>query len=198
MDLFLVPERTVITSNGDSEPADISAAGSRAFLLTLAITAIVEQESLELGVFVSPDGATWEAKPVASLPQKFYVGEYPLLVDLSKRPDVASCGCTGMRADGGVGRRLRILRLRCVCARFRLRFWMRLGNVQVRAPDVHRPYCCRLTRACPVTDVLAEGDAAASGACTLASATFTKPAKLLVLAFCATWNPCYSGMALFL
>ncbi len=88
MDLFLVPERTVITSPGDSEPADISVAGSRAFLVTLSITAIVEQESLELGVYVSPDGATWEAKPVASLPQKFYVGEYPLLVDLSQHPDV--------------------------------------------------------------------------------------------------------------
>ena len=34
--------------------------------------------------FTSADGETWEAKPVASLPQKFYVGEYPLLVDVSQ------------------------------------------------------------------------------------------------------------------
>jgi hypothetical protein len=47
----------------------------------------VEQESIELGVFTSGDGSTWEAKPVAALPQKFYVGEYPLLVDLAQNPE---------------------------------------------------------------------------------------------------------------
>ena len=87
VDLFLVPERTVITSNGDSAPADISAAESRAFLVTLSVTAIVEQESIELSVFVSADGNAWDAKPVAASAQKFYVGEYPLLVDLSQNPE---------------------------------------------------------------------------------------------------------------
>ena len=87
LDAFIVPEQTVITANGDSAPVDISAAEHRVFLLTLAITSVVEQESIELGIFTSADGATWEAKPVATLPQKFYVGEYPLLVDLSQAPD---------------------------------------------------------------------------------------------------------------
>src|SRR5271165_1699654 len=84
IDALLVPEKTVVTAKGDSEPLDVSAASNRAFLATLTISKIVEQESFELSFFTSADGTTWEAKPVASLPQKFYVGEYPLLVDLSQ------------------------------------------------------------------------------------------------------------------
>ena len=82
-DSFLLPANTVITAKGDSQPLDISQAANWVFLLTLSITSIVEQESIEVSLFISADGATWEAKPAASLPQKFYVGEYPLLVDLS-------------------------------------------------------------------------------------------------------------------
>ena len=99
IDAFLVPEKTVITAKGDSEPLDVSAAANPAFLATLTITKIVEQESFELSFFTSADGATWETKPVASLPQKFYVGEYPLLVDLSK-----SNGAKFVRAHWEVAR----------------------------------------------------------------------------------------------
>lgn len=84
IDVFLVPELTTITAKGDSEPLDVSGSANRVFLATLAITKIVEQESIEVLFFTSADGTTWEAKPVASLPQKFYPGQYPLLVDLSK------------------------------------------------------------------------------------------------------------------
>ena len=84
IDEFLVPQNTVVTAKGDSQPLDISSAANPAFLATLSITKIVEQESFELSFFTSADGTTWETKPIASLPQKFYVGEYPLLVDLSQ------------------------------------------------------------------------------------------------------------------
>jgi hypothetical protein len=83
LDAYLVPEKTLITAKGDSQPLDIGGAASRVFLLTLSITSIVEQESIEVTVFTSADATTWDAKPVASLPQKFYPGEYPLLVDLT-------------------------------------------------------------------------------------------------------------------
>lgn len=86
IDTFLLPPSTPITAKGDSEPLDVGEAASRVFLLTLSISSVVEQESIEVSVFTSADGATWDAKPVASLPQKFYVGEYPLLVDLSATP----------------------------------------------------------------------------------------------------------------
>lgn len=84
IDAFLVPQGTVVTAKGDSESLDVSSAANPAFLATLSVSKIVEQESIELTFFTSADGTTWEAKPVASLPQKFYIGEYPLLVDLSQ------------------------------------------------------------------------------------------------------------------
>ena len=87
IDVLLVPENTVVTAKGDSEPIDIGVAASLVFLATLSITKVVEQESIELSFFTSDDGATWGAKPVVSLPQKFYIGEYPLLVDLSQTAD---------------------------------------------------------------------------------------------------------------
>ena len=87
LDAFLVQPNTTITAKGDSGPLDINEAGSRVFLMTLTVTSVVEQEAIEVSVFASADGTTWEAKPIASLPQKFYVGEYPLLVDLSAAPD---------------------------------------------------------------------------------------------------------------
>jgi len=84
IDALLVPENSLVTAKGDSQPIDVSAAANSVFLATLSVTKVVEQESIELAFFTSADGATWEAKPVASLPQKFYIGEYPLLVDLSQ------------------------------------------------------------------------------------------------------------------
>ena len=99
IDAFLAPQNTVVTAKGDSEPLDVSSAANPAFLATLSVTRIVEQESIELSFFTSPDGTTWEAKPIASLPQKFYVGEYPLLVDLSQ-----ATGAKFLRAHWEVAR----------------------------------------------------------------------------------------------
>ena len=88
LDAFLAPANTVVTAKGDSEPLDISAASNPIFLLTLSITAVVEQEAIDITLYTSSDGATWETKPIVSPPQKFYVGEYPLLVDFSAAPAV--------------------------------------------------------------------------------------------------------------
>ena len=87
LDAFLVPAKTLVTAKGDSQPLDVSGAANPVFLLTLSISSVVEQESIELSLFTSADGAAWDPKPVAALPQKFYVGEYPLLVDLSSAPN---------------------------------------------------------------------------------------------------------------
>ena len=87
LDAYLVPEKTAITAKGDSQPLAIEQAASRVFLVTLSITSIVEQESIEVSIFTSADGTTWEAKPLAAMPQKFYAGDYPMLVDLTPAPD---------------------------------------------------------------------------------------------------------------
>lgn len=83
-DAFLVPEKTILTAKGDSQPLDVSSASNPVFLLTLSIVDVIEQESIEVSLFTSPDGTTWDPKPVASFSQSFYNGSYPLLVDFSK------------------------------------------------------------------------------------------------------------------
>ncbi len=85
---FLVPEKTVVNAKGDGPGLDVSQSEGRVFLLTLAITSIVEQESLDLRIFGSADGATWDAKPVAAFPQRFYREEVPLLLNLTARPEI--------------------------------------------------------------------------------------------------------------
>lgn len=87
LDAFLIPANTVLTAKGDSEALDISGAASRVFLLTLTIGCVVEQEAIDVFVYTSADGATWEAKAIAGMEQKFYVGDYPLMVDLSSKPE---------------------------------------------------------------------------------------------------------------
>ena len=57
-------------------------------VLTLEITRSVEQESLEVEVWGSTDGATWGDKPITALPQKYYCGLYSVLINLSRRPEL--------------------------------------------------------------------------------------------------------------
>ena len=88
LEKVLVPEKTVATAKGDGQSIDLAPAQSRVFLLTLAITDIIEQEALDVSIFASADGTTWDPKPAVAFPQKFYKGETPSLFDLSARPDV--------------------------------------------------------------------------------------------------------------
>ena len=88
IDTFLVADKTVVSAKGDGPTADVSGAAGRVFLLTLEITKIIEQESLEISVHGSADGAAWGAKPMVTFPQKFYCGQSPSLLDLSAHPDV--------------------------------------------------------------------------------------------------------------
>ncbi len=99
VDAFLIPEGTIISAKGDSEALELSAASTPVFLLTLSITGVIEQESIEVSLFTSPDGTTWDAKAAACFPQRFYIGEYPLLVDLS-----AASGTKFVRAHWEVNR----------------------------------------------------------------------------------------------
>ena len=51
IDTFLVPEKTVVNAKGDGAALDISGAASHVFLLTLDITNILEQESLDVSIY---------------------------------------------------------------------------------------------------------------------------------------------------
>ncbi len=88
IDTELVAAKTVVSAKGEGPTVEVSGAADRVFLLTLEITQIIEQESLDVSVYGSADGATWGVKPVAAFPQKFYRGESPLLLVLTAHPDV--------------------------------------------------------------------------------------------------------------
>ncbi len=86
---FLVPE-TELRESGSGEVLDLgSPAANREFLsLTLGITHIVEQESLDVAIQGSADGVNWPGKALLSFPQKFYCGTYQMLLDLKAHPGV--------------------------------------------------------------------------------------------------------------
>jgi hypothetical protein len=88
IDTMLVPSKTVVNAKGDGAPVDVSSAGHRVFLLTLDISNIIEQEAIDVSVYVSADGAAWSPKSIVSFPQKFYRGQQPLILDLTEHRDV--------------------------------------------------------------------------------------------------------------
>jgi len=99
IETFLVPAKTVVKAKGDGPSVDVSGAANRVFLLTLEITSIIEQESLDVSIQGSADGAQWDAKPLTSFPQKFYRTQHPLLLDLTQQG-----GVKYVRAHWEVGR----------------------------------------------------------------------------------------------
>lgn len=84
---FLVPEQAV-RQDGAGPALELGPDTPRILSLTFGITHIVEQESIDLAIYGSADGETFDAKPLAAFPQKFYCGTYSLHLDLSETPDV--------------------------------------------------------------------------------------------------------------
>ena len=86
--VFLV-EDSVRAGDGTSDAIELGAAKGKALMLTLGITSVIEQESIDISVWGSADGTEWGAKPLAKYPQKSYCGTHSLLVDLSGSPDTS-------------------------------------------------------------------------------------------------------------
>jgi hypothetical protein len=84
---FILPETTVRDA-GTGPALDLGSSQGGLVLLTLGITRIIEQESLDATVWGSADNADWGAKPLTAFPQKFYCGTYQIMLDLTRHPGV--------------------------------------------------------------------------------------------------------------
>jgi hypothetical protein len=84
---FLVAETTVREA-GTGPATALNQQSGVTLVLTLGITRIIEQESIDLSIWGSADGTDWGAKPVVTFPQKFYCGTYQIILDLSDQPNV--------------------------------------------------------------------------------------------------------------
>ena len=84
---FLLTETTVREAGTGPEMALGDQVGGT-LILTLGITRIIEQESLDISIWGSADGKEWGGRPIAAYPQKFYCGTYQIVADLSDRPEV--------------------------------------------------------------------------------------------------------------
>ena len=84
---FLVPE-TEIREDGTGPEIKLGDSQGKLLSLTLGITRIIEQESLNVSIWGSADQSDWGAAPLVSFPQKFYCGAYQIVLDLSEHKDV--------------------------------------------------------------------------------------------------------------
>jgi hypothetical protein len=82
-----LPE-SIARADGMGPEIDLGSKRGKLLVLTLGITRILEQESLELSVWGSPDGQRWGSKPLAKFPPKFYCGLYSILLNLGSQSDV--------------------------------------------------------------------------------------------------------------
>ncbi len=85
MSLWILPEN-VARYDGTGDEIPLDANRGKPLLLTLGITRIMEQESLEVSIWGSSDRNSWGKLQV--FPRKFYCGTYGLLLDLTRFPDI--------------------------------------------------------------------------------------------------------------
>ena len=84
---FLIEEQAV-EKDGTGPVIALESAGGKAVALTLGITNVREQQSLDVQIFGSADGAEFGPKPLTAFAQQFYKGISTTTVDLSQMPEV--------------------------------------------------------------------------------------------------------------
>jgi hypothetical protein len=82
---LFVPEM-IAREDGASNEIALGTSSGKPLLLTLGITRILEQDSLDVSVWGSADKQSW--RQIAAYPQKFYCGTYLLMVDLTRERQV--------------------------------------------------------------------------------------------------------------
>jgi hypothetical protein len=82
---FLFPDG-IAREDGHGPETSLGDSRGRPLVLTLGITRVLEQESLDVSVWGSADGQAWQ--PLAAFPQKCYCGVYSMMLDLSRRREI--------------------------------------------------------------------------------------------------------------
>jgi hypothetical protein len=80
---FLLPE-TTIDADGSGPQLDLGE-DAGGVLITLGVSAVIEQESLLIAIHGSQDGAEWSPEPLVQFSQKFYTGVSAVFLDARRR-----------------------------------------------------------------------------------------------------------------
>jgi hypothetical protein len=88
MEFDLIPPGTLLQENGHGEAVDIRASSTRTFYCTMQIREQIEQESVDVSIWGSPDGESWGTQPLLRLPQQFYRGETRAVLELALVPEI--------------------------------------------------------------------------------------------------------------
>lgn len=83
---FLLPE-SIARADGIGPELELGPNRGKLLVLTLGITRIIEQESLDVSIWGSVDGENWGLRPLAKFPPKFYCGIYSVLLNLAAQPE---------------------------------------------------------------------------------------------------------------
>lgn len=85
MEVTLLPE-TVTREDGAGREVALGPRKGQPLVLTLGITRIPEQQSLDISIWGSTDGTHW--RQLATFPQKYYCGVYLLLLNLTQHQEI--------------------------------------------------------------------------------------------------------------
>ena len=88
MEFDLIPHGTLVKENGYGGAVDVRASQTRTFFCIMDISDQIEQESVDVSIWGSPDGENWGTHPILKLPQQFYRGETRAVLDLSLVPEI--------------------------------------------------------------------------------------------------------------
>jgi hypothetical protein len=84
----LVPPESQVETNGASPAFELGGLEGKPIMIVLRITEIIEQESLHVSIWGSPDGKDWGRQALFWYPQKFYRGVAPAALDLGQLPGI--------------------------------------------------------------------------------------------------------------
>lgn len=83
--MTIVPEE-LFRGNGYSPAVALGELQGKSIQLTLSITRMMEEQTLEVLIWGSADGSQWMDRPLVTLPHRHYCGDYTYTVELSRHP----------------------------------------------------------------------------------------------------------------